>query len=72
MLSQEPVVGLFELGHVISGGVLSSCRAQAQCSGTGGSRRSHWRGPTSASAKKSEQISELGGSGGMPPGKFFF
>ena len=39
---------------------------------TGGSRRSHWRGPAAASAKNTEQISELGGSGGMPPGKFFF
>ena len=39
--------------------------------GTGGSRRSHWRGPAAASAKKSEQISELGGSGGMLPGNIF-
>ena len=40
--------------------------------GTGGSRRSHWRGPVATSAKNTEQISELGGSGGMPPRKFFF
>ena len=39
---------------------------------TGGSRRSHWRGPAAVSAKNTEQISELGGSGGMPPEKFFF
>ena len=38
---------------------------------TGGSRRSHWRGPAAASAKNTEQISELGGSGGMPRGNFF-
>ena len=41
-------------------------------SSTGGSRRSHWRGPAAASANNMEQISELGESGGMPPGKFFF
>ena len=40
--------------------------------GTGGSRRSHWRGPVASSAKNMEQISKLGGSGGMPPGKIFF
>ena len=39
---------------------------------TGGSRHSHWRGPAAASAKTTEQISELGGSGGMPLGKIFF
>ena len=38
---------------------------------TGGSRRSHWRGPTAKSDKKTDQISESGRSGGMPPGKFF-
>ena len=32
----------------------------------------HWRGPAAANAKNTELISELGGSGGMPPGKFFF
>ena len=37
-----------------------------------GSRLSHWRGPATANAKNMEQISELRGSGGMPPGKFFF
>ena len=39
---------------------------------TGGSRRLHWRGPTAASAKITEQISKLWGSGGMPPEKYFF
>ena len=39
---------------------------------TGGSRRSHWRGPAAGSAKNTEQISDLGGSEGMPPGKFIF
>ena len=34
---------------------------------TGGSRRSHWQGPAASSAKNTEHISELGGSGGMPP-----
>ena len=38
---------------------------------TGSSRRSHWRGPAAASAKITEQISELGGSGGMPRRKIF-
>ena len=39
---------------------------------TGGSRRSHWWGPAAASAKNTEQISELWGSGSMPPGKIVF
>ena len=42
------------------------------CRHTGSSRRLHWRGPVAASAKNKEQISELGRSGGMPLGNFFF
>ena len=38
---------------------------------TGGSRHSHWRGPAAPSSKNAEFISELGGSGGMPPRKIF-
>ena len=39
---------------------------------TGGSRRSHWRGPAAANAKNTKQISKLGGSVDVPPRKFFF
>ena len=69
MLSQEPVVGLFELGHVISGGACLAAvehrpSAVAQAAPDvrigGGQRR---RAP--------KNRSKLGGSGGMPPGKFF-
>ena len=38
---------------------------------TGSSRLSHWTGPGAANAKNMEQISELGGSGVIPPGKYF-
>ena len=47
-------------------------REEAQTYRTGGSRSSRWRGPAVANAKNTEQISEFGRSGGLPPGKFFF
>ena len=53
-------------------GILFMFDTDVSLGGTGGSRHSHWRGPAAMSAKNTEQISELGGSGGMPPGKFFF
>ena len=39
---------------------------------TGGSRRSHWRGPTASSAKNLEQNCELGGRGHAPWEIFFW
>ena len=53
-------------------GILFMFDTDVSLGGTGGSRHSHWRGPAAVSAKNTEQISELGGSGGMPPGNFFF
>ena len=51
---------------------LSWCSAALCLHLTSGSRRSHWRGPVAASVKNMKNISKLGGSGGMPPGIFFF